>query len=154
MIKIFRGAGMVKPSEPPPPTSNFCFYPLPVLRCFWKDLLMTARPHHPTSSIFHCYPFPTKNFDHTLNQRNQDSNSQPLKYWEDSTVIRWCQIMFRHLKGYRDTCKYSWPFKVFNKMNDFTKVFNLAQLIFGTQPKEITEKKEMILSARLNLGIW
>ena len=44
--------------------------PAPVLRCFWKDPLMT--PHHPTSSIFHCYPLPIhhaspyKNFDHTL----------------------------------------------------------------------------------------
>ena len=52
------------------PTNNFCLYPPSVLRCLWKDPLMT--PHHPTSSIFHCYslhihhPFPPKNFDHTL----------------------------------------------------------------------------------------
>ena len=55
--------------KPPPPTNNFCLYPPPVFRCFWKDPLMT--PHHPTSSILHCYPlpihypFPPKNFDHT-----------------------------------------------------------------------------------------
>ena len=52
--------------------NNFCLYPPPVLRCFWKDPLMTPILHHPTSSIFHCYPpphpppLPPKNFDHTL----------------------------------------------------------------------------------------
>ena len=56
MIKIFRGAEVVTPSKPPPPTNNFCLYPPPILRCFWKDPLMT--PHHPTSSTFHCYPPP------------------------------------------------------------------------------------------------
>ena len=68
LIKIW-GAGVV---TPPPPSNNFCFYPLPILRCFWKDSLMTSHPHHPTSSIFHCYPLPfhhpwppNKNFDHT-----------------------------------------------------------------------------------------
>ena len=70
MIKIFRGAGVVKTSKPLPPTNNFCLYPPPVLRCFWKDPLMTPYPHHPTSSILHCYPLPIhhpfpKNFDHT-----------------------------------------------------------------------------------------
>ena len=45
MIKIFRGgAGVVTPSKPPPPTNNFCLYPPPVLRCFWKDPLMTPTP--------------------------------------------------------------------------------------------------------------
>ena len=57
MIKIFRGgAGVVTPLKPLPPTNNFCLYPPPVLRGFWKDPLMT--PHHPTSSTFHCYPPP------------------------------------------------------------------------------------------------
>ena len=53
------------------PTNNFSFYPLPILRCFWKDSLMTSHPYQPTSSIFHCYPLPShhpcppnKNFDH------------------------------------------------------------------------------------------
>ena len=84
MIKIFwGGAGVVTLSKPPPlrttsplhtlcfkmflerslndphhPTSkilhNFRLYSPPVLRCFWKDLLMT--PHHLTSSILHCTP--------------------------------------------------------------------------------------------------
>ena len=50
------------------PVNNFCLYPPPVLRCFWKDPLMA--PHNPMSSIFHCYslaihhPSPLKNFDH------------------------------------------------------------------------------------------
>ena len=39
------------PSKPPPSTNNFCLYPPPVLRCLWKDPLMTPTPHHPTSSI-------------------------------------------------------------------------------------------------------
>ena len=58
------------PSRLPPPSSNFCLYPPPVLRCFWKDPLMTPPPP-PTSSILHYYPlpihhlFPPKNFDHT-----------------------------------------------------------------------------------------
>ena len=70
MIKIFRGAGVVTPSNPLPPMNNFCLYPPPVFRCFWKDPLMT--PHQPTSSILHCYPLPIhrpfpppKNFDRT-----------------------------------------------------------------------------------------
>ena len=73
MIKIFRGAGVVTPSKPSPPINNFRLYPPPVLRCFWKDPLMT--PHHPTSSIFHYYPpphpppLPPRNFDHTLDEK-------------------------------------------------------------------------------------
>ena len=73
MIKIFRGAGVVTPSKPPPPsTNNFCLYPPPVLRCFWKDPLMTPTPpphfkhvslQPPTPSTT---PSPPKNFDHTL----------------------------------------------------------------------------------------
>ena len=55
-FKFSRGAGVVTPWKPPPPTNNFCLYPPPILRCIWKDPLMTPTPHHPTSSIFHCYP--------------------------------------------------------------------------------------------------
>ena len=59
MIKIFRGGrGGDTFETPSPPTNNFCLYPLPVLRCFWKDPLMTPTTHHPTSSTFHCYPPP------------------------------------------------------------------------------------------------
>ena len=58
MIRIFQGGGGRGGDtfKSLPPTNNFCLYPLPVLRCFWKDPLMT--PHHPISSIFHCYPPP------------------------------------------------------------------------------------------------
>ena len=74
MIKIFWGGrGGDTFETPSPPTNNFCLYPPPVLRCFWKDPLMT--PHHPTSSTFHCYPPPhppplppPKNFDHALSE--------------------------------------------------------------------------------------
>ena len=58
------------PSKPPLPTNNFCLYPSPVLRCFLERSLND--PHHPTSSIFHCYPLPihqpfphSENFNHT-----------------------------------------------------------------------------------------
>ena len=60
MIKIFLRAVVVTPSKSPPPTNNFRLYPPPVLRCFWKDLLMTPNPphhHHPTSRIFQNCPF-------------------------------------------------------------------------------------------------
>ena len=55
-IKIFRGGGRGGDTFKTlsPPLNNFCLYPPPILRNFWKDPLMT--PHHPTSSIFHCYP--------------------------------------------------------------------------------------------------
>ena len=57
MIKLFRGGrGGDTFKTPSHPVNNFCLYPPRVLRCFWKDPLMT--PHHPTSSIFHCYPLP------------------------------------------------------------------------------------------------
>ena len=62
IIKIFRGGqGWWHLQNPLPPTNNFCLYPPPVLRCFWKDPLMTLHPHHPTSSILHCYPLPIHN---------------------------------------------------------------------------------------------
>ena len=61
--------------------------------------------------------------------------------------------MVSHCKEHQDTHKCSWSFKVSNQLNDFTKVFNYSQLIFRTEPKEIMEKKKIILPARLNLGI-
>ena len=55
MIKIFWGAGVVTPSKPPSPTNNFCLYP-PCFKMFLERSLNDPHPHHPTSSIFHCYP--------------------------------------------------------------------------------------------------
>ena len=71
MIKIFRGGRGVDTFRTPSTLrTTFAFTHSPVFRCFWKDPLMT--PHHPTSSIVHCYPpslsttpSPLKNFDHT-----------------------------------------------------------------------------------------
>ena len=57
MIKIFRGAGVVTPSKPLPPTNNFCLYPPPVLRCVWKDPLMT--PTTPLQASFTAAPTPS-----------------------------------------------------------------------------------------------
>ena len=55
----------------PSPRSNFCLYPPPVLRCFWKDPLMTPTPTTPLQASFTATPSPSttpsahKNFDHT-----------------------------------------------------------------------------------------
>ena len=40
------------------PSDNFCLYLPPILRILGKDSLMSPTTHHPTSSIFHCYPIP------------------------------------------------------------------------------------------------
>ena len=73
MIKIFQGGRGDTPSNPPPPTNNFRLYPPPVLRCFWKDLLMTPTPITPLQASFTATPSPSttpspghKNVDHTL----------------------------------------------------------------------------------------
>ena len=82
MIKIFWGARGGDTFKPPPSYEQVLLLPTSVLRCFWKDPLMTPTPHPPTSSILHCYPPPhppphspplplpppppLKNFDHTL----------------------------------------------------------------------------------------
>ena len=59
MIKIFRGrAVVVTPSKPPPLRTHFCLYPLPVLRCFWKDPLMTPTPTTPLQAPFTATPLP------------------------------------------------------------------------------------------------
>ena len=70
MIKILWGRGGDGLQNPLPPMNNSCLYSRAVLRCFWKDPLMTPTP--PTSSIFHCNPLPIhnpsllKNFNCTL----------------------------------------------------------------------------------------
>ena len=71
MVKIFRrhgGGGDTFKS--PSPYEQLLPLSTPVLRCFWKDPLMTPTP---TSSILHCYPLPhppplppIKIFNHTL----------------------------------------------------------------------------------------
>ena len=58
MIKIFWGAGVVTPSKPPPFMNNFCLYPPPILRCFWKDPLMTPTPTTPLEAPFTATPSP------------------------------------------------------------------------------------------------
>ena len=55
-LKVSGGAMVVTPSSPHPPYEQLLPLPTPCLRYFWKDPLMT--PHHPTSSILHCYPLP------------------------------------------------------------------------------------------------
>ena len=58
MIKIFWGAWVVTAWNPTlPPTNNFCLYPPPVLRCFWKDSLMT--PITPLQASFTATPSPS-----------------------------------------------------------------------------------------------
>ena len=65
------GAGVVTPSKPPPPYEQLLPLSTPCFKMFLERSLND--PHHPTSSIFHCYPPtpsttpspPPKNFDHT-----------------------------------------------------------------------------------------
>ena len=73
MIKIFRGARVVTRSKPPPPYEQLLPLPTPCFKMFLERSLNDPHPHHPTSSIFHCYPSPSttpplplKKFDHTL----------------------------------------------------------------------------------------
>ena len=88
MIKISGGAGVVTPSEPPPPTNNFCLYPPPVLRCFWKDPLMT--PTTPLEASFTVAPSPSttpsphKNFNHTP---PLSSDPDSPKIWNMHVVV-------------------------------------------------------------------
>ena len=52
IIRIFWGGGRGGDTSktPSPTTNNFCLYPPPVLRCFWKDHSMTPPPQfkHPS----------------------------------------------------------------------------------------------------------
>ena len=72
MIKIFWGGRGDDTFETPSPYEQLLPLPTPCFKMFLEDPLMTPTPHHPTSSIFHCYPYPIhhpspppKNFDHT-----------------------------------------------------------------------------------------
>ena len=64
--------------------NNFCLYPPPVLRCFWKDPLMT--PTTPLRASFTATPPPhqpplppPKNFDRTLPEK--ESLVPLIKIW-------------------------------------------------------------------------
>ena len=54
MIEIWR-AGVV---TPPPLQATFAFTH-PYFKTFLERFLNDLPPHHPTSSIFHCYPSPS-----------------------------------------------------------------------------------------------
>ena len=58
MIKICRGVGqgVVTPSKPTPLYEQLLPLPIPCFKMFLERSLTTPHPHHPTSSIFHCYP--------------------------------------------------------------------------------------------------
>ena len=58
-LKFSGGAGVVTPSKPLPPTNNFCLYPSPVLRWFWRDPAMTPPPHFNHLSLLPPCPFTT-----------------------------------------------------------------------------------------------
>ena len=105
MIKIFRGAGVVTPSKPPPPNEQFLPLPTPCFKMFWKDPLMTPHPHHPTSSTFHCYPlpihhpFPPKKFDHTLTGQSN------CRIWINHLPRGWTWHIYR-----QGSVEYFWRF--------------------------------------------
>ena len=72
MIKIWGDRSCHTPS----PANNFSFYLPTILRCFWKDSLMTSHSHHPLQVLFTVTPSslttpapppppPNKTFDHT-----------------------------------------------------------------------------------------
>ena len=70
MIKIFRGAGVVTPSKPPPPYEQLLPLPTPCFKMFLERSLNDPPPPHfkhlsllPPLLIHH--PSPPKNFDHT-----------------------------------------------------------------------------------------
>ena len=59
MIKIFgEGEGVMTPSKPSPPYEQLLPLPTPCSEIFLERSLNDPHPHHPTSSIFHCYPLP------------------------------------------------------------------------------------------------
>ena len=47
-IKMFLGGRGGDTFKPPPLMNNFCLYPPPVLKCFWKDRSITPTSHHPS----------------------------------------------------------------------------------------------------------
>ena len=85
-LKFSGGAGVVTPSKPSPPYEQLLPLPTPCFKMFLKRSLND--PHHPTSSIFHCYPLPhppplpppPKNFDHTHGRPAVSFASQFIKY--------------------------------------------------------------------------
>ena len=126
------------PSNPPPPTNNFCLYPPPVLRCFWKDPLMTPPPPNikhpsllppsPSTTPPHPPPLPPpKNFDHTLstfesgerihpvnNSLSLDTSEQPVRVvWRRMSVnVRPIGIKFVRVgivSGYMRTRQEVYP---------------------------------------------
>ena len=57
MTKIFQGGRGDDTFKTPSPVNNFCLYPPPVLRCFWKDPLMTSTT--PLQASFTATPSPS-----------------------------------------------------------------------------------------------
>ena len=53
------GAGVLRPLRPSPTTKNFLTLPIPYFKVFLEKFFNATTPHHPTSSIFHCYPHPS-----------------------------------------------------------------------------------------------
>ena len=49
--------GVVTPSRPP--TNNICLYPLSILRCFWKESVMTPTTTTAFQAFFTVIPYPS-----------------------------------------------------------------------------------------------
>ena len=50
--------GVMTSSRTPPPYEQLLPLPTPYFKMFLEIFLNDSHPHHPTSSIFHCYPLP------------------------------------------------------------------------------------------------
>ena len=89
----------------------YYLYPPPVLRCFWKDPLMTPIPQHPISSIFHCHPllpikiliihsqqYQTKRLCESQSQNHQLFIENwiivPLKLEKNMKIVNFSKIFF------------------------------------------------------------
>ena len=88
--------GVVTPSKAPSPTKNFCLYPPAVLRCFWKNPLMTPTPTTPTTPLQASFtatpspsttPAPHKNFGHTCGRQAIQMHSASILFeWKSSCL--------------------------------------------------------------------
>ena len=93
MIKILQGGRGDDTFKPPSPYETTFAFIHPCFRMFLKRSLNDTPPHHPTSSIFYCYPLPIyqpfsppppprENFNYT-------SSAAPVKHTARNMAVTW-----------------------------------------------------------------